>query len=156
MKRFFHAMLFAMTAFVVPSLLSAQAKPPAQPAAKPAAQTPAPPSTTKFVAPLRGEVELTITKPQSKREKDMVVTTLKAKNASTTGSVAGLRVQEYWYDKAGELVTGGDFRNRKPLMPGEVITITIETPFNAKMNTNQYTFTHANGKIKLKTVPKIE
>jgi hypothetical protein len=81
---------------------------------------------------------------------------MKAKNTSATGSIAGLRVQEYWYDKGNQIVTGGEFRNKKPVMPGEVVAITIETPYNAKMNTNQYMFSHANGKIKLKQVAKIE
>ena len=40
-------------------------------------------------------------------------------------------------------------------MPNEVIRVELKTPKNAKMNTNQYQFTHANGTVKPKVVPKL-
>jgi hypothetical protein len=122
-----------------------------------AAQTPAPPTTTptKFVAPARGTVEIAYLKPVTKRDKSMVVTTIKVKNLAT-GSIVGLKVAEYWWDKGGNPVTGSEDRLRKPLLPGETATLTLNTPYNAKMDRNNYTFTHANGQIKLKLVPKLE
>ena len=53
----------------------------------------------------------------------MIVTTIKVKNLSN-GPIAGLKVDEFWYDKGGEPVTGAQpFRYRKALMPGEVIDV---------------------------------
>ena len=43
----------------------------------------------------------------------------------------------------------------QPLQPGEVITITLETPSNPAMNRNQYKFEHANGTIKATLLPKL-
>lgn len=126
-----------------------QAKP-----AAPAAQTP-PPAPAKFVAPIRGQAELGFLKPVTKREKNGdIVTVIKVKNLSTTGAIAGLKVDEYWYDKAGDPVSGDTFRYRKPLLPGEVIDVTLRTPHNPKMDRNSYNFTHANGTIKTKQMQK--
>jgi hypothetical protein len=36
------------------------------------------------------------------------------------------------------------------------VTITLRTPRNPNMDTNQYQFTHANGTIKTNVVPKID
>lgn len=107
---------------------------------------------TKFVPPARGEVEIGVMPPATKVDEKtkMVITTIKVKNLSTTGSVAGLKVEEFWYDKANNPVTGSKARLAKPLQPGEVATLTLETPKDPKMHRNQYVFTHANGKIKTK------
>jgi hypothetical protein len=126
----------------------------AKPAAAPPAQT-APVTPTKFVPPIRGQAELGFLKPVTKREKNGdIVTVIKVKNLSATGSIAGLKVDEYWYDKAGDPVSGDTFRYRKPLLPGEVIDVTLRTPFNPKMDRNSYNFSHANGEIKTKQMPK--
>jgi hypothetical protein len=79
-----------------------------------------------------------------------VVTTIKVKNLSATGSIAGLKVDGYWYDKANNPVTGGKARLAKPLLPGEVATLTLEMPKDPKMYRDQYVFAHANGKVKTK------
>ena len=114
----------------------------------------APAAPAKFVAPIRGQAELGFLKPVTKREKNEIVTVIKVKNLSTTGAIAGLKVDENWYDKAGNPVTGDTFRYRKPLLPGEVIEITLRTPVNPAMDRNSYNFTHANGTIKTKQMPK--
>jgi hypothetical protein len=122
------------------------------------AQTPAPPMTSvlagkKFSPAFKGQAELDYTKPVTKREKDMVVTTIMVKN-NAAGPLLRLTIDETWYDAAGGLVTGGKgIVNR--LEPGEVATVKIETPFNAKMKANNYNFTHANGTIKPHAVPKL-
>jgi hypothetical protein len=107
---------------------------------------------SKYVPPVRGDVEVgvlpTVTKVDEKTK--MVVTTIKVKNLSTTGSIAGLKVEAYWYDKANNPVTGGKARVAKPLLPGEVATMTIEMPKDPKMYRDQYLFSHANGKVKAK------
>ena len=109
----------------------------------------------KLIAPVRGEVELGHTRPVSKRDGNMVVTTIRVKNLAK-GAIAGLKVDEYWYDKAGNPVAGApSFRYRKPLMPGEVIDVILKTPVNPAMNQPQWKFEHANGKIKPVLMPKL-
>lgn len=142
-----YLMLALATAILLPgSALAEQATPAPAPTA-PAAQA-------RFVPPIRGQAELGFLKPVTKRVANEIVTVIKVKNLSMTGSIAGLKVDEYWYDKAGDAVTGDTFRYRKPLMPGEVIEVTLKTPVNPKMDRNQYNFTHANGTIKTKSMPK--
>jgi hypothetical protein len=131
----------------------------AKPAAPPAPATGAAPATRRLAPPVRGEAELAYTTPVPKAEKidgkDFIVTTIKVQNMST-GAIAGLKVDEYWYDKGGEPVGGDTFRNPRPLQPGEIITVTLKTPRNAKMQGRpNYKFAHANGAIKMKLVPKL-
>ena len=128
-----------------------QAKP-ATPAQAPAQAPPAAPA--KFVPPIRGQAELGFLRPATKRVGKEIVTIIKVKNLSTTGAIAGLKVDEFWYDKAGDPVTGDTFRYRKPLLPGEVIEVTLRTPHNPKMDRNSYNFSHANGAIKTKRMQK--
>ena len=118
--------------------------------AQPAAAQAPPAAPAKFSPPIRGVAELGILPPVTKRVGKEVVTVIKIKNLSTAGSIAGLKVDEYWYDKAGDPVTGDTFRYRKPLLPGEVIEVTLRTPVNPRMDRNQYNFSHANGNIKTK------
>jgi hypothetical protein len=101
-------------------------------------------------APARGEAEIGVLAPVTKVEKDMVITTIKVKNLMTANSIAGLKVEEYWWDKENNPVTGSKARLTKPLQPGEVATLTLQTPKDPKMFRNSYVFTHANGKIKTK------
>ena len=123
------------------------------------AQTPAAPPMTsvlagkKFTPPFKGTAEVDFTKPVSKNDKGMVTTTIMVKN-NATGPLLRLTVDETWYDAGGGLVTGGKgVINR--LEPGEVGTIKIETPYNAKMKANNYNFSHANGAVKPHPVPKL-
>jgi hypothetical protein len=110
---------------------------------------------TKLISPVRGEAELGYLKPVSKREGNMIVTTIKVKNLATA-PIAGLKVDEFWYDKGGEPVTGAQpFRYRKALMPGEVIDVVLRVPTNPKMDRNSYKFEHSNGTIKTKLLPKL-
>jgi hypothetical protein len=110
---------------------------------------------TKLVSPFRGEAELHYTKPAAQRKGNMIVTTFKVKNA-TDAPLAGFKVDEFWYDKAGNPVTGAKtFRHPKPLQPGEVITVTLEVPVNDRMDRNTYQFGHANGKIRPVLQPKL-
>ena len=132
---------------LVAGAAAAQAPPPATPPAKP-----------RLVAPVRGVAQLGYTRPVVKNGKiggkDFVITTIRVKNMAT-GAIAGLKVDEFWYDKAGNPVTGDNYRHPRPLQPGEVITITLETPRDPRMNRNQYNFTHANGEIKAALQPKL-
>jgi hypothetical protein len=149
--------LFALAGAVLlaSGLAAAQSKPAVAPA--PAPQRPNDEGTApiKLIAPIRGEAELGYTRPVSKREANMIVTTIKVKNLSK-GAIAGLKVDEFWYDKAGEPVTGAQpFRYRKPLQPGEVIEVVLRVPSHPRMDRNSYKFEHANGSIKTTLMPKL-
>jgi hypothetical protein len=121
------------------------------------AQTPAPMTSVlagkKFTPAFKGQAELDYTKPVTKNEKGMVTTTIMVKN-NANGPLLRLTIDETWYDAAGGLVTGGKGVVSR-LEPGEVATVKIETPYNAKMKANNYNFTHANGTIKPHAVPKL-
>ena len=153
-----HRMLaYAGTILLLASAaVAGQAKPAAKPAAAPAPAAPAAPATPpKFISPVRGQAELGFTTPVSKRVAGEVVTTIKVKNMSMTNTIVGLKVDEYWYDKGGNPVTGDTFRYRKPMQPQEVIEVALHTPVNPKMDRNQYKFEHANGTIKTTKLPKL-
>jgi len=142
--------LTAVLALLVSASLLAQAQ--AQQAA-PAAQTEKP--VAKWVTPFRGAADVLFIGPDTKRVKDDVVTTVKVKNTSP-GPLVRLKVEEFWYDKAGNLVVGGDDWCRKPLMPGDEWTATITTARDSRMYTNNLKFSHANGTVKPKKVKKFE
>ena len=103
----------------------------------------------KITPPLKGEATIEFTQPVTKAlpGKSLVQTTIKVKN-STASPIARLMVAETWYDAAGGIVAGGRGVINGLLQPGEVQTITIETPYNAKMKSNNWNFTHANGTVK--------
>jgi hypothetical protein len=123
------------------------------------AQTPqAPPMTSvlagkKFTPPFKGQADIDFTSPVTKNVNGMVTTTIQVKN-NTNAPLLRLTIDETWYDAGGGLVTGGKgIVNR--LEPGEIGTVKIETPFNAKMKANNYNFTHANGTVKPHKVAKL-
>ena len=116
---------------------------PARPNDEAAAKTP-----TRLVAPFRGVAELWHTRPASKRVGTMIVTTIRVQNA-TNAPIAGLKVDEFWYDKSGQPVTGAKtFRHPRPLQPGEIIDVVLQVPSHPQMANNSYKFEHANGAIK--------
>ncbi len=124
------------------------------------AQTPAPSdppaqARRKLISPIRGEATVEYTRPVTKRAGANVVTTMTIKNTSSA-PIAGFRLEENWADKAGNLAGGDIYRHPKPFMPGEVINVTLTSPFNARMTSNSYNFVHANGTVKPKNVPKID
>jgi hypothetical protein len=118
--------------------------------APPAAPAPA----RKLVAPVRGIAQVGYTRPVVKAAGEMVVTTIQVKNLDTK-PIAGLKVEEFWYSKTGDSVGGSFVRHPKPVQPGEVITVTLQTPRNPNMARNQYSFTHANGSVKAMLQPKL-
>jgi len=114
----------------------------AQPAAK-----------TVWVNPIRGSAEIQYLKPVIKVDKDTIVTTFQVKNVSA-GAIARLTIEEFWYDKTGNPVSGDKQFLKKPLLQGEVATIVLHTPKQPNMSRNQFKFSHQNGDIKPKPVPK--
>ena len=86
--------------------------------------------------------------------KNIVQTTVKVKNASDA-PVARLVFVETWYDAGGQVIAGGRMAING-LQPGEIQTMTIETPFSAKMKSNQFNFTQANGTVKATKVKSLD
>ncbi len=107
---------------------------------------PAAPQERKLVAPVRGEAQIEMTKPETKAEGNEVVTRFRVRNISK-GAIAGFRVDETWYDKAGNPLPGGQFRLKRPLEPGEVIDVELRVPKNPNFRSNIFQFTHAYGKF---------
>ena len=69
--------------------------------------------------------------------------------------IAGFKVEEYWYDRAGNPLGGGNYRHPRPLQPGEIITVTLKTPRSTNLDRNQVGFVHAYGPVKKTVVPKL-
>lgn len=111
----------------------------------------------KIVPPMRGEAQVEYTAPVTKPlpGKSLVQTTIKVRNASPS-PIARLAVAETWYDGGGAIVAGGRGFINGLLQPGEIQTILIETPYNAKMKSNNFNFTHANGTVKVTNVKTLE
>ena len=148
--------------FVTAGAIVLAAGPAAAQAPKPATPAPAtqsePAARPRLVAPVRGVAQIGYTKPVVKAGKvdgkDFVITTMRIKNMATA-PIAGLKVDDFWYDKGGNPLPSDSYRHPKPLQPGEVITVTLETPRDPRMNRNQWKFSHANGDIKPTLVPKL-
>ena len=123
-------------------------------------QTQSPPLTSilagkKFTPPIKGQADIEFVKKAPKREKDMVVTTFTVKNTSNA-PIPRLTIDETWYGKDNQIVAGGKGFINGLLQPGEIRTIEIQTPYNAKMSSNQYMFSHANGSVKPHSVKVLE
>lgn len=139
----------ALGLLLVPAALAGQAAPaPAAPAAQAAPR--------KLISPVRGEAQVEYTKPNTKvdTKSNEVITVIMVKNVSAA-PIAGFKLEESWIDKAGTLSGGDTYRHPKPFMPGEIITVTLRTPRNSRMTSNSYNFSHANGTVKPKAVPKM-
>jgi hypothetical protein len=91
--------------------------------------------------------------PSSRKNGDVVVTTMKLKNLSN-GPISRLKVEETWFDKGGSPVGSSNSVLSKMLDPGATETLTLETPWNAKMNGNSWTFSHGNGTVRPHKVTK--
>ena len=109
----------------------------------------------KLTPPIKGQADVDFVKPVSKREKDMVVTVFTVKNIAN-GPIPRLTIDETWYGKDNQIVAGGKGYINGLLQPGEIKTIEIQTPYNAKMTSNQYMFSHANGSVKPHSVKVLE
>jgi hypothetical protein len=108
-----------------------------------------------FKPPVRGAANVEFTKPVTKREGDTVVDRIEVKNVSAQ-PIARLTVEAIYYDKAGTVIANGRGFINGLLPAGKVETVVVETPFNAKMNSSNYKFTHANGPVTPKRVDKID
>jgi len=154
---------FAVAATLVTTTIYAGGLAAQAPAPAPAAPTVQAPEMhpilagRKFTPPVKGEATVEFMQPVTKplAGKNLVVTTIKVRNAMQA-PIARLMVAETWYDGGGAIVAGGRGAISGLLGPGEIGTITIETPYSAKMKSNNWNFTHANGTVKTARVKVLE
>ena len=111
----------------------------------------------KFTPPVRGEALVEIVQPATKAQpgKNLVQTTIKVRNASQA-PIARLQVTETWYDKGGVVVASSRAAINGLLQPGEIQTMTIETPYSPKLSSNNWNFVHANGTVKVAKVKSLD
>ena len=135
------ALIFALVVVAgVPAAFAQQAAPQEQPKAV-------------WINPVRGTADIQYIGPVVKPTKDEIVTTFQVKNMSQA-PIARLTIEEFWWDKARNPVSGDKQFLKKPLQPGEVATIVLHTPRMPNMDTNNFKFSHQNGDIKPKKVLK--
>lgn len=108
----------------------------------------------KVIPPARGEVQIEYTAPVTKRVEKTLVTTIMVKNIGLA-PIARLTVTETWYNGAGTVVSGNKGAIDGLLQPGEIKPVVVETPVDLEMSRNVMKFTHANGAVKEKRVPKL-
>ena len=144
MKRFAVAATLVGVSLAVPSLL-AQKAPEMHPIL----------AGKKVDPPINGQAEIDFMQPVTKRNGDVVTTNIRVKNTSA-GPIARLTIAETWFDKGQQSVATSQGSLDKPLNPGAVDTVTIQTPWSARMNGNSWQFSHANGTVKPRRVPKVE
>jgi uncharacterized protein YcfL len=109
----------------------------------------------KVMAPIYGEAKLQITKPATKMAGNEVTTTFMVKNMESS-PIAGLKIDEFWYDLGGTPLGTTTYRHPRPLQPGEVIAITLKTNRVKNLSRNKVGFTHAHGTIKQTVVAKLD
>jgi hypothetical protein len=133
----------------------AQAAKSAPPAAKPATAAPPSPDVLKarMAVPVKGTAYIEVISEQAKRSGNDIVQKMRVKNVSNS-PIAGLRVDQYWYSKTGEQVTGGTARVRAPIAPGEIVDVELDSPVRGEVLNNRVMFQHANGKVDAKGVKK--
>jgi hypothetical protein len=126
--------------------------------AKPATPTTsAPAAPAKWVPPMKGIATIEVIRGTGKRnmKTNDVETLLKIRNTSK-GSIALLGIEEFWYNQKREIVSGDSQKVKRLINPGEIVEITMKSPWKEGLYTSQYTFNHANGKIEAKSVKKFE
>ena len=101
----------------------------------------------RLVAALRGLAEIGYLRPESRREGNIIITTFHVKNLAL-GPIAGLKIDEFWYDSDGNPIGGASERVRQPLMPGEEVTIELHVPTSSQIASSNYVFSHQNGDIR--------
>lgn len=109
----------------------------------------------KFIPPLRGEAKIDFVSAPTRREGTTIVTRLQVKNTSAA-PIARLKVVESWYDKKGEIIPGGEAVVDKLLQPDETASLEIRTPVNLNMAQSKMQFSHNNGTVNPRRVPKLD
>ena len=109
----------------------------------------------QLVPTQRGLAEIGYTEPEASRDGDFIVTQIRVKNLAEN-AIAGFQIDEFWFDRDGNTVTGDSVRFREPLLIGEVVDIELRVPRTRNMNSSNYEFSHQNGEIKATELEEIE
>ena len=116
------------------------------------AQSQAPAKPARYVAPVKTGATIDVIQLPSKRVGKEMVTTLKVRNTSS-GSLNLLKADEYWYDAKMNIVSGAQYAHKKaPILPGEIVEITLRSPVQPGLHRNQVLFRHAYGDVKATAV----
>ena len=143
---FVPAAALACSLVFAPFALAQAAKPtPATPAASTAPAAPA-----KFVPLVKGTAQVQYTPGASTRVGKDVVTVFKVKNVSS-GAIGLLRIDELWYNGQRQQISG-DTETVKRILPGEVVEVTLKSPYKDGLAQSQYMFSHVHGKVDPKKV----
>lgn len=107
----------------------------------------------------RGQAEIAYTQPTARRgtgeDRGFNITSIRIRNVSQN-AIAGFQVDEFWYDGAGNTVTGDQARRRLPLLVDEVCDIELRVPVVSAMDRSNYEFSHQNGDVKATLLEDIE
>lgn len=113
----------------------------------------------QLVPTQRGQAEIGYTQPTARRgrgaDRDFNITSIRIKNLSLN-AIAGFQVDEFWYDRDGNTVTGDQARRRQPILVGEVCDIELRVPRVSAMDRSNYEFSHQNGDVKATLMEEIE
>ncbi len=112
-------------------------------------------ASSAWAETVKGTAELGMLQPVIKVEGKEVVTTIKVKNLSK-GTIVGLKVEEFWYDKEGNPIPGDTKKLAQPLAPGALSTIVLRTPVNPQMDRNNFVFSHDGGTVRATVYAKLE
>jgi len=102
---------------------------------------------SRLVPTFKGEAELGYLAPVARTVGTKRVTTIQVKNLEDA-AIAGLTVDEFWYDKSNTQVAGSPTFRYPRLAPGEVVEVMLEVEMRPGMERSTYDFKHANGTIK--------
>ena len=109
----------------------------------------------RLVPTMRGLAEIGYERPIASRDGNFIVTRFRVKNLAQN-AIAGLQIDEFWFDSDGNTVTGDSVRFREPVLTGQVVEIELRVPRNAAMDRSNYEFSHQNGEIKATLLETIE
>jgi len=150
MKRFAVTLvLVGFLAFAPGAFAQAAKATPATAAAAPSADV----AKARMSPPVKGTAYVEVIQGQPKKVGSDMVTVSKIKNVSNA-PIAGMRVDEYWYNAKLVQVTGDTERVRAPIAPGEVVEVTTKSPVKPDLYKSTLMFNHANGKVTAKGVKK--
>jgi hypothetical protein len=156
MKRFaVTPVLLSVLAFAPGAFAQTPKVTPATAAAAPTTASPtAAVAKARMANPVKGTAYVEVIQGQAKKVGAEMVTVTKIKNVSNA-PIAGLRVDEFWYNQKLAQVTGDTQRVRAPIAPGEVIEVTTRSPIKPDLYRSQLAFSHAGGpKVDTKIVKK--
>ena len=109
----------------------------------------------QLVATVRGPGQIGYLQPQPRREGSEVVTTFVIKNVSL-GHLAGFKIDEFWYNDAGDTLTGSSYRMKQPFMQDQVIQVTLHTPRSPNASRSNWEFSHQGGVIEANLFDEVE